>query len=471
MDKLEHWHYHSKAGINSWKNSDYNEHCKNLSDSMIAMYKTEYGKDVIRRQQETFDRRYEEDLEFKNKIDISRGKNKETKRLMKENDPELYKEKFCGRPSKSIEFKLDFPLHTFEIFKTVVDSMINEFPTNKKVTEVLSNNIEFNECIKTNNKMRKNWKFGEKTLRKMLKQYGYSGIKEYIEETCGTYFAINQYSDKIYTYNHKIKEIVKLNYTLDTGDIRISENYGHSNHNFLLAAGVFVHNSGAGPTVENLAGTAPGFTSFEDVDYYVNKVYKSLKIPISRRSPDQRMSVSNQVDIEKEELKFFKFVLKLRRRFNNLFVDLLKKDTLARKVMSLEDWMRIQEKIKFTYANSNEYSEIKNNQIIDMRMTAANNSIPLVDGGYLSKEWIQENIMRLTEDDVKKIDQDNAKRKQEHEDGEFSNDVDNSEFNNDYNISRRSSPPPRGGSFSSSKPAPEINNDEEVPNEPTGEIK
>jgi len=206
--------------------------------------------------------------------------------------------------------------------------------------------------------------------------------------------------------------------------------------------------SGNGPKIENIAGTAPGFTSFEDVDYLVNKVYRSLKVPISRRAPDQRMSLNNQVDIEKDELKFFKFVLKLRRRFNNLFVDLLKKEVLARKLMNVEDWIKIQEKIKFSYANSNEYSEIKNNQILDMRIGTANNADSLVGNGYLSKVYVQECILRLTDEEIKQIDQQNAIAGASKEEDEFGNDVQNSEFKDDYDVSRRGSSPPRGGSFS-----------------------
>jgi hypothetical protein len=160
---------------------------------------------------------------------------------------------------------------------------------------------------------------------------------------------------------------------------------------------------GQGPSVEILPGTTQGFATFEDVDYFVNKVYKALNIPVNRRAPDSRTTIGNQIDIEKDELKFFKFILKLRRKFNNLFIDLLKKDLLSMNVMSLADWNIIQEKIKFTYANSNEYSEIKHNQIMSMRIDAANSALGLVEPGLISERYIQENILRLTDEEIEDI--------------------------------------------------------------------
>lgn len=194
-----------------------------------------------------------------------------------------------------------------------------------------------------------------------------------------------------------------------------------------------VDKTGQSPRVENIAGTTPGFTSFEDVDYFVNEVYKSLNVPLNRRAPDSRTTIGNQIDIEKDELKFFKMILKLRRRFNNLFVDLLKKDLIAKCVLKLDDWVTIQEKIKFIYANSNEYSEIKNNQILSMRIDSANSAVQLVEGGLLSKKYIQKKILQFTDEDISEIERDNAIAAGKQEEGEMLD----SEFSNDYNISKR----------------------------------
>jgi hypothetical protein len=174
-----------------------------------------------------------------------------------------------------------------------------------------------------------------------------------------------------------------------------------------------VDKDGSSMSIENLPAVAQNFTSFEDVDYFVTKLYKALKVPLNRRLADSKLTQGNQIDIEKEELKFFKFILKLRRKFNNIFIDLLKKDLIAKKVLSLEEWRTIQDKIKFNYANSNQYTEIKNNQIISMRVDTANSAMGLVDAKLMSKLYVQTNILKLTDDDIEQINTENTEATEE----------------------------------------------------------
>ena len=193
-------------------------------------------------------------------------------------------------------------------------------------------------------------------------------------------------------------------YNIDSGTVENRSRTISVLEDFFFPVGA----DGQGPRVENIAGTAPGFTSFEDVDMFVNEVYTALGVPLNRRNKDNRITQGNQIDIEKDELKFFKQIIQERRKFNELFVDLLKKDLLAKNVLKIQDWILIQEKINFIYSSSNEYSEIKNNQIITMRVEAANAATQLVDNGYYSKKWVQKNILRLTDEDIQEIDNDNA---------------------------------------------------------------
>lgn len=171
-----------------------------------------------------------------------------------------------------------------------------------------------------------------------------------------------------------------------------------------------VNAQGKGTKVESIAGNTSNFTSFDDMNYFCDKVYKSLGVPASRRMKEARITVNANLDIEKDELKFFKFVQKLRRKFNNLFVDLLKKDLISRQVMSLEDWKKIQEKVRFTYATSNEISTIKKLQIEDLKINSANNALGLVEAGVLSVQWIQSKILRLTEEEIQEINDQNMAR-------------------------------------------------------------
>lgn len=170
--------------------------------------------------------------------------------------------------------------------------------------------------------------------------------------------------------------------------------------------------SGKGSSVDTLQGSNTNFGNFDDVNYLIDKVYKALNVPGNRRSTENRITVNPSIDIEKDEMKFFKYIQKLRRRFNNLFIDLLKKDLIARQVLSLDDWKNIQEKIKFVYASSNEISMVKKIQIFELKMNAANAALSLIDPamGLLSPEWVQKNILRLTDEEITQIAEQNQAR-------------------------------------------------------------
>ncbi len=149
----------------------------------------------------------------------------------------------------------------------------------------------------------------------------------------------------------------------------------------------------------------------DHIEYFVNKIYKSLNIPRTRRDKESQITISNTIDIEKDEMKFFKFVLKLRRRFVNLFVDLLKKDLIAKKVVSLKDWEKIQEKIHFKFANVNPYSDIKKMSILQTRMEIAGAAMDMVENEFLSKTWIRREILMQTQEDIDQIEDELAKER------------------------------------------------------------
>jgi hypothetical protein len=162
---------------------------------------------------------------------------------------------------------------------------------------------------------------------------------------------------------------------------------------------------GRGTTVDTLQGSSTNFGGFDDIDYFVNKVYTSLNVPTNRRSKENRITINPTIDIEKDEMKFFKYIQKLRRKFNNLFIDLLKKDLIAKQVLSFDDWKDIQEKIKFNYASSNEISMIKKSQINDIKVNSANNALGLVEGRVISTQWIQKNLLLLSDEEIAEVNE------------------------------------------------------------------
>lgn len=171
--------------------------------------------------------------------------------------------------------------------------------------------------------------------------------------------------------------------------------------------------AGRGTEIDTLAASSEGMENMTHIEYFVNKIYKALNVPRSRRDEENRIAINSSLDIEKDELKFWKFILKLRRRFNNLFIDLLKKDLLAKKILNLQDWEQIQEKINFIYVNNNPYSDIKKLQILEMRMGIAENALNLVESDLLSKQYVKEEIMAQTKEEIEKIKKEREEEKKE----------------------------------------------------------
>lgn len=173
---------------------------------------------------------------------------------------------------------------------------------------------------------------------------------------------------------------------------------------------------GRGTQIETLGAQATGMDEMTHVDYFVNKIYKSLNIPRSRRDQEATIQINNTIDVEKDELRFFKYILKLRRRFTILFVDLLKKDLLAKKVIKLQDWEEIQEKINFDFANNNPYSDIKQMSLLQMQMEAVSAAMEMVENRFLSKTWIRRELLNQTEEDIEQIEKELAAEEAEGDD-------------------------------------------------------
>jgi hypothetical protein len=173
---------------------------------------------------------------------------------------------------------------------------------------------------------------------------------------------------------------------------------------------------GRGTKVDMLQGANAGFDQIDDINYFLKKVYKSLNVPVNRLDPENRISMGNTLDVERTELKFFKFVLKLRKRFNQLFIQILKRDLLAQKILTVAEWSVIKEALGFKYSTSNEYSLIKKLQVIEMRVGVAGTAASLKEDKVISRHWIQREIMQFTEDEMKDIEKELEEENKEDED-------------------------------------------------------
>jgi len=131
----------------------------------------------------------------------------------------------------------------------------------------------------------------------------------------------------------KIKKITKLEKREDTGTLTVDDY-----HNFALSAGIFIKNSadGKGTSIETVGGQDNLSEKIEDLEWFYHKLYRSLDVPSNRREKESPFTAitANNLDVEREEIKFFKSVIKKRKQFNKLFYDLLKKDLLSSKTFT-----------------------------------------------------------------------------------------------------------------------------------------
>jgi len=145
----------------------------------------------------------------------------------------------------------------------------------------------------------------------------------------------------------------------------------------------------------------------EDVLYFQKKLYRSLLVPETRLSQDATFSMGRDTEITREEIKFSKFVDRLRTRFSQLFLKTLEKQLILKQVLTTDDWKEISTNITFDFARDNYFAQLKEMQILNERMTSIMNMQPVI-GKYISHTWIRKNVLLQSEDDMEQMDKEIA---------------------------------------------------------------
>jgi hypothetical protein len=149
----------------------------------------------------------------------------------------------------------------------------------------------------------------------------------------------------------------------------------------------------------------------DDIIYFQKKLYKSLNVPISRLEPETGFTLGRASEISRDELKFSKFVSRLRLRFSHLFDRILEKQLVIKGVMSTEEWMDIKELIRYDFIEDNHFAELKDAEILRERLQTLN-EVENYTGKYFSKSWIQRHVLKMDEQEIKAIEQEIAAEEQ-----------------------------------------------------------
>jgi ribosomal protein L12E/L44/L45/RPP1/RPP2 len=140
----------------------------------------------------------------------------------------------------------------------------------------------------------------------------------------------------------------------------------------------------------------------QDVQYFQRKLYQALNVPVSRLEPGQGFNLGRAAEISRDEVKFTKFVGRLRRRFSTLFLKALEKQLVLKGIVSEEDWNEISNDINFDYHIDNHFEEFKDAEVISNRINMLNQVQPFI-GKYYSETWVKKNILKMSEDDIEEM--------------------------------------------------------------------
>lgn len=186
----------------------------------------------------------------------------------------------------------------------------------------------------------------------------------------------------------------KIVYDSNTGEIRDDRKFMSMLEDFWLPR----REGGKGTEITTLQG-GENLGQIEDVNYFQTKLYQALNVPISRMQPQQGISFGRATEITRDELKFAKFVSRLRKKFNVLFDDLLKTQLILKGVINEKDWDVIKEKIQYRYAQDQYFEEMKAAENYRNQIDLLNMAQPYV-GTYFSQRFIMKNVLRMSDKDI-----------------------------------------------------------------------
>jgi len=196
----------------------------------------------------------------------------------------------------------------------------------------------------------------------------------------------------------------KLVYDANTGEVRDDKKYMAMLEDFWLPR----REGGRGTEITTLPG-GQNLGEITDIEYFKKKLFKSLNVPISRIEGDGGFNLGRSSEILRDELKFSKFVGRLRKRFSGLFNDMLRTQLLLKNIVTPEDWETMSEHIQYDFLYDNHFAELKENELFNERLASATSAEPYV-GRYFSQDYVRRKLLRQTDEEI--IEQDKIMKKE-----------------------------------------------------------
>ena len=190
----------------------------------------------------------------------------------------------------------------------------------------------------------------------------------------------------------------KLVYDASTGEIRDDKKFMSMLEDFWLPR----REGGRGTEISTLPG-GQNLGEITDIEYFKKKLYRSLNVPPSRMDGEGGFNLGRSSEILRDELKFTKFVGRLRKRFSNMFNDMLRTQLLLKNIVTPEDWEMMSEHIQYDFLYDNHFSELKESELLNERLNSLQAAEPYI-GKYYSQDYVRRKILRQTDEEI--IEQD-----------------------------------------------------------------
>ena len=204
----------------------------------------------------------------------------------------------------------------------------------------------------------------------------------------------------------------KLVYDASTGEIRDDRSHMSMLEDFWLPR----REGGRGTEITTLPGGS-NLGEIDDIKYFQNKLYRALNVPVSRMEAESNFSLGRSTEITRDELKFTKFVQRLRKKFTPLFTDILKTQLILKGIITLEDWSSMKEHIQYDFMQDGHFAELKKAEILKEQLDSLSQVESYV-GTFFSKKWVQKNVLNMTDLEINEMqDEINKEAGTESEDG------------------------------------------------------
>jgi len=189
----------------------------------------------------------------------------------------------------------------------------------------------------------------------------------------------------------------KLVYDATTGEIKDDRKHMSMLEDFWLPR----REGGRGTEISTLPG-GENLGQIDDIVYMQKNLYKSLNVPVSRLEQETPFNLGRSTEITREELKFQKFIDRLRSRFQTLFLDILRKHLVMKNIITEEDWENIINDVQVDFIKDTVWAELKETEVLRERLQSLEQSEPYV-GVYFSKEWIMKTVLRMSDADIEEM--------------------------------------------------------------------